>query len=179
MCVCVCVWRERERQRHRDRDRVRDRDLIVQWEKMQIFEMELVHKRFQIWYSNFIIIIIIISWKFFTSTLADGFSLEFEWKQVSPSLQDYSQYSGRSQQCCSLHGLDSTCSFHVLGSLLKSFSYCTEALITIGIIVTFMFLSFFNSLARSRYLSLFSHCFNFNLLSAVTAKFTFLQVLSF
>ena len=31
-----------------------------------------------------------------------------------------------------------------------------KAPITIGIIVTFMFLSFFNSLARSRYLSLFS-----------------------
>ena len=32
-----------------------------------------------------------------------------------------------------------------------------KAPITIGIIVTFMFHSFFNSLARSRYLSLFSH----------------------
>ena len=30
----------------------------------------------------------------FTSALADGFSLEFEWQQVSSSLQDSSQYSG-------------------------------------------------------------------------------------
>ena len=34
--------------------------------------------------------------EFFTSVLADGFSLEFEWQQVSSSLQDSSQYSGRS-----------------------------------------------------------------------------------
>ena len=41
-----------------------------------------------------------------------------------------------------------------------------KAPITIGIIVTFMFHSFFNSLARSRYLSLFSHSFSFILWSA-------------
>ena len=35
--------------------------------------------------------------EFFTSVLADGFSLEYEWKQVSSSLQDSSQYSDRSQ----------------------------------------------------------------------------------
>ena len=35
--------------------------------------------------------------EFFTSVLADGFSLEFEWQQVSSSLQDSSLYSGRSQ----------------------------------------------------------------------------------
>ena len=35
--------------------------------------------------------------EFFTSVLANGFSLEFEWQQVSSSLQDSSQYSGRSQ----------------------------------------------------------------------------------
>ena len=46
-----------------------------------------------------IIIIIIHSFLkiFFTSVLADAFSLEFERQQVSSSLQDPSQYSGRSQ----------------------------------------------------------------------------------
>ena len=44
-----------------------------------------------------IIIIIIYSLEFSTLALADGFSLEFEWQQVSSSLQDSSQYSGRSQ----------------------------------------------------------------------------------
>ena len=43
------------------------------------------------------IIIIIHSLELFTSALADGFSLESEWQQVSTSLQDYSKYSGRPQ----------------------------------------------------------------------------------
>ena len=54
-----------------------------------------------------------------------------------------------------------------------------KAPITIGIIVTFMFHSFFNSLARSRYLSLFSHSFSFILWSAGTARSTILQILFF
>ena len=51
--------------------------------------------------------------------------------------------------------------------------------ITIGIIVTCMFHSFFNSLARLSYLSFFSHSFSFILWSARTAKLTILQVLFF
>ena len=51
--------------------------------------------------------------------------------------------------------------------------------ITIGIIVTCMFHSFFNSLARSRYLTFFSYSFSFILWSAGTAKSTILQVLFF
>ena len=53
-------------------------------------------------------IIIVYSLEFFTSALADGLSLEFEWQQVSSSLHDSTQYSGRSQQCCSLDGLHSS-----------------------------------------------------------------------
>ena len=52
--------------------------------------------------------------------------------------------------------------------LKKSFSYCT-----------FTFHSFFNSLAKSRYLSFFSLSFSFILWSAETAKSTILQVLFF
>ena len=44
-----------------------------------------------------IIIIIIIHLEFFTSALADGFSLDFEWQQVTSSLHDSSQYSGSLQ----------------------------------------------------------------------------------
>ena len=51
-----------------------------------------------------------------------------------------------------------------------------KATITRGTIVTFMFHSS-NSLARSRYLSFFSHSFRFILWSAGTAKSTILQVL--
>ena len=52
-----------------------------------------------------------------------------------------------------------------------------KAPITIDTIVTFMFHSFFNSLARSRYSSLFSHSFSFILWSAEIAKSTILQIL--
>ena len=54
-----------------------------------------------------------------------------------------------------------------------------KAPITIGTIVTFMFLSIFNSLGRSRYLSFFSLSFRFILWSAGTAKSTILQILFF
>ena len=54
-----------------------------------------------------------------------------------------------------------------------------KAPITIGIIVNFMFHSFFNSLARSRYLSLILDSFSFILLSARTAKSTTLQIFFF
>ena len=55
--------------------------------------------------------------EFFTSVLADGFSLEFEWQQVSSSLQDSSQYSGRPQQCCRLDSLHPSANFQVLQAL--------------------------------------------------------------
>ena len=68
----------------------------------------------------------------------------------------------------------------------KSSSPCSNPLvtvprapITIGIIVIFMFYSFFNSLARSWYLSLFSLSFNFTLWSAGTAKSIIVHVLLF
>ena len=54
-----------------------------------------------------------------------------------------------------------------------------KAPITSGIIVTRMFHSFFNTLARSRYLSFFSHSFSFILWSAETAKLTISLVLFF
>ena len=64
-------------------------------------------------------------------------------------------------------------------SLINPLLSVPRAPITIGINVTFMLHSFFNSLARSRYLSFFSFSFSFNLRSAGTAKSTHLQVLFF
>ena len=68
----------------------------------------------------------------------------------------------------------------------KSSSPCTSSLvtvlsvpITIGITIVYMFHSFFSSLARSRYLSLFSLSFSFTLWSAGMAKSTIWQVLFF
>ena len=57
--------------------------------------------------------------------------------------------------------------------------FVPKASITIGMIVTFMFHSFFNFLARSRYLFFFSLSFIFILWSAGTAKSTILQILFF
>ena len=54
-----------------------------------------------------------------------------------------------------------------------------KAPITVGTIVTFMFHSYFNSLARSRYLSYFLLSFSFIQWSAGTAKSTILQILFF
>ena len=68
----------------------------------------------------------------------------------------------------------------------NSFSHFNEPLvtvpnapITIGIIVTFMFHSFFDSQARARYLSFFSHSFSFIMRSAGIAKATILQIIFF
>ena len=117
--------------------------------------------------------------EFFTSVFADGFSLEFEWQQVSSSLPDSSHDSGRSQQCCHLDSLYPSPTSKSSRPFNNPLVIVPKAPITIGTIVTFMFHSFFNSLARSRYLSLFSHSFRFILLSAGTAKSTILQILFF
>ena len=53
-------------------------------------------------------------------------SLEFEWQQDSASLQDSSQYSRRSQQCCRLDGHHSSSYFRVLPSLCQSFRDSTK-----------------------------------------------------
>ena len=73
------------------------------------------------------IIIIIIHWEFFTSALADGLSLGFEWQQVPSSLQDSSQYSGWSQYYSSLDVLRSSSYFQVLQSFYQSFGGCTKS----------------------------------------------------
>ena len=66
-------------------------------------------------------------WEFFTSALADGFLLKFEWQQISSSFQDTSQYSGRSQQCYSLDSLYPSRYLKVLQSLYQSFGDCTKS----------------------------------------------------
>ena len=64
-------------------------------------------------------------------------------------------------------------------SFINSLVTVPKAPITIGIIITFMFHSFFNSLARSRYLSLFTYSFSFILWLTGTAKSTILQIFFF
>ena len=52
--------------------------------------------------------------EFLTWVLVDGFSMEIEWQQVSSSLQDPSQDSGRSKQCCHLDSICPWANFQVL-----------------------------------------------------------------
>ena len=134
-----------------------------------------------IWYYCQIIIIIIIiiiiySLSVFHIRVSFWISLDFEWQQVSSSLQDWSQDSGRSQQCCHF---DSPLPSKSSRPFNNPLVIVPKAPITIGTIVTFMFHSFFNSQARSRYLSFFSPSFRFILWSAGTAKSTILQILIF
>ena len=100
-------------------------------------------------YNHFILLI----WKIFTPALADGFSLDSEWQQISSNLQDSSQYSNRSQQNCSLDGTHSSSYF--LQSQHQSLVILPSTTITTDITVTLMFHRFFSSLARSKFLFLF------------------------
>ena len=73
----------------------------------------------------------------------------------------------------STHPLISKSASHFNNSLVT----VLKVPITIGIIVTFMFNNFFNSLARSGYLSFFPHSFSFILWSPWSAKSTILQII--
>ena len=121
-------------------------------------------------------IIIIYSLEFFTSAIVDGLSLEIEWQQVSWSLFSIlAVFNNAVVSMVSTRPPTSKSSSPFNNPL----DTVPKTPITIGIISTFMFHSFFNSLARSRYLSLFSHSFSFILWSAGTAKSTILQIFFF
>ena len=128
------------------------------------------------WWGRIIIIIILRIWEFFTLVLADSFPLESQSLQVSRTLLSILANPNNA-----VVWMVSTCPL-----ISKSFSPCTNPLVTvlsmsvtIGITITFLFHSFFNSLARSRYLSLFLPSFNFTLWLAGMDKFPIWQVLFF
>ena len=105
---------------------------------------------------------------FFTPALADGFSEDAEWKQVSLSYFDSFKNYVQSQQYWSLLPSPPV-SVPIPGD-------CIERILTIGIIFTFNFDNFFE---RSRDLSHFSLSFSFTLWFARTAKSSIRQVLFF
>ena len=105
--------------------------------------------------------------EFLTSILADRLSLESEWHQVSAGIQDPSQYSGWSQQCRRLDDLDSSSDFQHFQPPFQDFPKSTNynwyqrySLVP----------KYFSSLARSKYLSLFSFSLIFTLWCARTVK---------
>ena len=101
----------------------------------------------------------------FSHHLAHGLSLQSERQQVPPSVQDSSQYSGRSYKSSSFDSLCLSSDFHLIKPITKTLGILRISPITIVIRVFFMFHSFFCYLARSRYLSFVSFPFIFNLWS--------------
>ena len=92
---------------------------------------------------------------------SDGLSLGSKRQQVSLSLQEPSNYSGRSQGCSSLDGVDSSSDFQIFLISLQAFWTVPSAAITAGITVTVMFQNFLRFLTRRKYFSLFSLIFIF------------------
>ena len=124
VCVCVCV-RKREKERERvwcvcvcvyvcnsyRRFICNRQPEFKSWMNQFAFYLTQIlfvkvwvhlfyHQRWEnSWGSLFftrLLLLLFTPLEFFTSLLADGFSLEFEWQQVSSSLQDSSQDSDRS-----------------------------------------------------------------------------------
>ena len=83
----------------------------------KVFFLPLFLKHILLLLLLLLLLLIFTPLEFFTSVLADGFSLEFEWQQVSSSLQDTSQYFGRPQQCCRLDSLYPSSNLQVLQAL--------------------------------------------------------------
>ena len=77
---------------------------------------------------------------FFAPALSDGLSLVSVGQQVSSGPQDSPRYSLRSQQCCSLDGLDSFSDSQLFHSSFQAFGTVQSAPITISITVNLMFL---------------------------------------
>ena len=124
--------------------------------------------------AQIIIIMIFIystSCEFFSPVLAGEFSQQSEWLQVSSSPLDSSKYSGQSQECCCLNGLDYSSNFHLFWSPFQSFEghfMCTNYKLYPCYLY---FPQCFNSQTRSKYLFV-SLSFISTLWYAGTTKFT-------
>ena len=84
------------------------------------------------------------SLRVFFNNLANGVSLKFEWQQVSSCLQDSSQYSERSQQCCIRNGFHLSYYFQDFQFLYSYFGIVLSSPVTISITDTFMLQDFFH-----------------------------------
>ena len=113
-------------------------------------------------------------WEFFTLALANFFQLEFEWQQVSRTLvRILADLNNPVVWMVSTRPLNSKSPSPYTNRLMT----VPSATITIGIIVTFMFHSFFSSPARSVYSALFSLSFGFTRCTSGTTKFAIRLVL--
>ena len=92
---------------------------------------------------------------FFTPALTGGLSLESKWQQTYSGLLDSSQYSGRSQQCCSLNGLHSSFNVQLLQSPFQTFGDRSKST-NYNRYHRHFHVPQLGSLSRSKYLSFFS-----------------------
>ena len=113
---------------------------------------------------------IIIPWRSLTPALTEGLSLESKWQQVSSSHQDTSKYSAEVWMVSARPPISIPSSLFT-----KPLVIVPSAPVTIGITVTFMFHSYFSSLARSMYFYLFSFSLIFALWSTRAVKSTIRQ----
>ena len=82
------------------------------------FNFKFVQSVFSFWYYYYSL----LPFEFFIPASADDSSWESAWQQVSTNFQDFSQYSGRSHECWSLDGLNSSSYFQALIPIL----WCQE-----------------------------------------------------
>ena len=111
---------------------------------------------------------VFFGYRFIFSVLASlptsvRFHWSLRWQQIFPGLQDTSRYSSRFQQCCILDGFHSPSDFQSSCFFSRLLEIVLSALATIAIDLTLMFHSLFSSLARSKYLFIFSLFFIFAL----------------
>ena len=98
---------------------------------LQIIKRQIHYYDFQI--RIIIVIIILLFWEFFAPALADGFSQEFEWQQVSKTLLSILAYLNNVLWMVSTHPLISRPSCPLINPLVS----VPSAPITIGITVSF------------------------------------------
>ena len=108
-----------------------------------------------------------IPYDFFTVAFIGRLLKESEWQQVTSGLQNTSEYSTLSQQCCHLSSHICVSSSHFSKNLWAVPSVQT----TIGITLPLVFQCLFSSRARSKYFLSFRSLSFFNLWFVKTATF--------
>ena len=108
------------------------------------------------------------SHKYYNSSL----SLDSEWQEVSSGLLDSSESSSWFQQCCGLNRLDTFIEFHFFLSFSQAIWDRSKSTNYYWYHRLPFILQGFFSLARFKYLFVFSLSFTFTLWSTETAKFT-------
>ena len=120
-------------------------------------------KFFQFYYYYYYYYYYYFTYELFIPALPNGLSLEYNPHQISTCIQDSSQYSGRSQQCCNFDGFDLS-DFQYFQIPLQAFEDDSSCAIYNCSHIPHLL----SSLARSQYMPLFSFTMDFTPSSAGT-----------